>query len=126
MAGWAVAVRNAILDKILRNTETSPFPISSVRVSLHTADPGLTGASEVAGGSYARQTPTYGAAASALAETTAGVDFTGMPACTVTHVSLWTDTGTFLMSGALSASKVVNAGDTFQLPTAELDVALSA
>ena len=32
-------------------------------ISLHTADPGTTGASEVAGGAYARKTTTWGAAA---------------------------------------------------------------
>ena len=123
MAGWAVSLRNSILDKILRNVD---FTITGVRVGLHTSDPGLTGENEVAGGSYVRQTPSYLAAVDALSETDADIDFTGMPACTVTHVSLWTDTGTFLISGALDEPKVVNAGDTFRLPAAALDVALNA
>ncbi|ASR85913.1 hypothetical protein SEA_NIKLAS_29 [Mycobacterium Phage Niklas] len=32
-------------------------------ISLHSADPGTTGASEITGGSYARKTTTWGAAA---------------------------------------------------------------
>jgi len=43
------------------------------------------------------------------------VDFTLMPACTVTHLGLWdaSSAGNFLWSGSLAASKTVNSGDTF-------------
>jgi hypothetical protein len=68
---------NKILDAIFNNVAlavTTPF------VSLHTADPGETGASEVAGGSYARQAGSFGAAASGDVTNDAQIEFTNMPA----------------------------------------------
>jgi len=49
-----------------------------------------------------------------------------MPACTVTHVALWdaSTSGNMLMSGALSASKIINVGDTFQMSSSTLAIAL--
>ncbi len=44
--------KNKILDYLLKGIA---FTVNPVYVSLHTATPGLTGASEVSGGSYARQ-----------------------------------------------------------------------
>lgn len=95
-------------------------------VSLHTADPGETGASEVAGGSYARQQAAFSAAAAGATENTGIIDFTGMPAVTLTHAGIWDAlaAGNFLWGGALLASKVVNAGDTFRVPAGDLDVTL--
>jgi hypothetical protein len=123
MAGWAASLRNQILDKILRDTN---FEIDGpLKVSLHTADPGLTGANEVTGGSYARQNIAFDAASAGAADSTATVDFTAMPACTVTHISIW-DNATFMMSGPLAASKTVNSGDTFELAADDVDVILNA
>lgn len=117
-------LENAILDKVLRNTDFSVATGSYL--SLHTADPGKTGADEVTGGSYARQAIAFDAAVTGSAGSSASESFTGMPACTVTHVGLW-DTvtvGSFLWSGALSASKVVNSGDTFQFAAGDVIVTL--
>ena len=117
-------LRNAILNKVLRNTD---FTVSTAYVSLHTADPGLTGASEVAGGSYARQAVAFDAAASGATQNTAIEDFTNMPAVTVTHGGVWdaVSGGNFLYGDALSASKTVNSGDTFRFPTADIDASQS-
>lgn len=49
-------------------------------LSLHTADPGTTGANEVAGGSYARQPITFGASAGGTAPSSNGQTFSNMPA----------------------------------------------
>jgi hypothetical protein len=96
-------------------------------VSLHTGDPGATGASEVAGGSYARQQVTLSAAANKASANTGALNFTGMPAVTITHVGIWTleSGGAFEIGGALAVQKTTNAGDTFQLPVGDLDVALT-
>lgn len=67
-------------------------------ISLHTADPGQTGASEVSGGSpaYARKQTTWGAASSGTA-TGSEVLFDVPPGTTVTHVGIWSasTSGTF-------------------------------
>lgn len=63
-------------------------------VSLHTADPGSTGTSEVTGGSpaYARKPITWAAASGgAVAENTGTDPVFDVPAGTVTHLGLWDD-----------------------------------
>lgn len=115
---------NAIINAALRNVA---LQVAQAYVSLHTGLPGLIGSNEVVGGSYIRQAVTFGAAGSKASDNTTLVEFTGMPACTVTDVGLWdTDTGgNFLWGGTLSASKVVNAGDTFQIAIGALDVSVT-
>ena len=108
---WGIAIRNTLLASVL----------GDCRLSLHTGDPGLTGAAEVTGGSYARQTPTFGAPANATATTTAPVSFTGMPACTVTHAGVWTPAGVWINGGPLGAPQVVNAGNTCNLAAGDVD-----
>lgn len=94
---------NSILDRILRN---AAFAVATPYVSLHTANPGLAGGSEVAGGAgpYARQLGTFDAAAAKATQNSAIIDFAGMPAVTVTHVGLWDAlaAGNFLWYGPLT------------------------
>lgn len=118
---------NEILDHIFNNSAAPA--VTTPYVSLHTADPGETGASEVTGGSYARQSGGFGAAAAGAVANTANIDFTGMPAVTVTHVGIWssstaTASSNFVWGGALTASRSVGAGSTFRIATGDLDVTL--
>lgn len=120
-------LRDKLLDHFLKGSAfTQP---TNIYVSLHTADPGTTGASEVAGGSYARQlaNTSFAAAGSGVKSSNAIVDFASMPAATVTHVGIWDalTTGNFLVGGALAASKTTNSGDTFRLPSGDIDVSLT-
>jgi len=115
---------NKILDHVLRNVAfTSP---TSVYVSLHSADPGETGANEISGGSYVRKVAAFTAAASGATETSATLTWSDMPAVTLTHVAIWdaSTAGNCLWVGALSSAKVVNSGDTFQMAAGDLDVTL--
>lgn len=116
-------LENKILDKVLRNTD---FTVATPYVSLHTADPGETGTSEVAGGSYARQSAAFDAAASGATSNSGVLNFTGMPACTVTHVAIWdaSSAGNCLWTGAATASKTYGAGDTAQVAIGDLDVTI--
>lgn len=103
-----------ILDATLRNTSYAAG--GTIYASLHTADPGETGTAEVTGGTYARGTTTFAAAAAGAASMQGTVSFTNMPAGTVTGVGLWNHAtaGTFLWGGTIT-SKVTNLGDTFQI-----------
>jgi hypothetical protein len=87
-------------------------------LSIHTADPGNTGASE-----YTTYTGTRPSIAWPTAVGTGGsvgntaqIDFAAMGATTITHVGLWTATsaGTFKGGGALAANKTTTAGDTLR------------
>lgn len=89
-------------------------------ISLHTADPGSAGATaEVVGGSYARQSATFGAASSGSNTTTNVVTFAGMPAATVTHMAEWVG-GTCKYTGPLTSSFVVTAGQSIQFAAGEI------
>lgn len=120
-----VLTANKILDKVFNNTDfTHP---TTLYLSLHTADPVGTGANEVTGGSYARQTVDFTTAASGAITSSADVEFQGMPGATVTHVALWdaASGGTVWWEDALSVQKVVAAGDTFRVSAGDYDISLS-
>lgn len=114
---------NKVLD-ILRGT--SFIAPTAVYVSLHTADPGETGASEVTGGGYTRMLVTFTAPANKQMSNAADIEFDNLPACTVTHFGLWDAQtgGTFLWGGALTVSKTVQAGDALRFKAGDLDVIL--
>lgn len=80
-------------------------------ISLHTADPGTTGASEASGGSpaYARKATTWSGGTSDGIVTGSQVTFDA-PSGTYTHMGIWTAAtgGTFIAGFALS-SPVTNA-----------------
>ncbi|GII63548.1 hypothetical protein Skr01_36330 [Sphaerisporangium krabiense] len=95
-------------------------------VSLHTADPGTTGASEVTGGSYARQAKAWNPASGGNLDDSNAPTFNIPALTTITHFGLWTEAtgGTFLGAGPLSSSESYGAaGGTYQL--ADVDVSLT-
>lgn len=105
MAGASVAARNAATDAV---TALGGF------VSMHTADPGTTGASEVTGAPYARQLSTL-PAASTGSSTGSQVSVpmpTGAGTTTITHWGLWTlvSGGAWITGGALPNAEVFSDG----------------
>jgi len=118
---------NLILDWIL-GVGSPTRPTTSLKLALYTSAPSdsATG-TEVTGGSYARQNIAFSAASGGATANTADVNFTNMPAATVTHVAIWDSAGTpvRLWHGALTASKVTNSGDTFTVLAGELDLTIS-
>lgn len=119
--GAVESLRNSVLNKILNATN---FTTQATHLSLHTADPGTTGASEVTGGSYARQAITFAAAAAGVSASNVVCTFAVMPAVTVTHVGLWTAdvAGTYLWRGVMSVSKALDAGDTLEFASGAITV----
>lgn len=90
-------------------------------ISLHTADPGTTGASEATGGtpSYARKQTTWtgGASDGSVPGSQVAID---VPAGTYTHFGVWSaaSAGTFVGSGALNAPAALGAqGQVLVTPT---------
>lgn len=124
MGGLSNVMESRVLNSILRAQAWTAVP--GVTISLHTADPGETGANEVTGGSYARQAATFDASTDGSPCTLSdAVEFEGMPACTVTHAGLWTTDAVpvYIGGGPLDAPKTLGAGDTYRLTqfTATLD-----
>jgi len=95
-------MKNAVLDAF--------FGVGTVMMSLHTADPGTTGANEVTGGAYSRQQVSYGSAANGSIKNISTATFAGLPAATITHAGFWKN-GQFCQGAALTASRTVLAGD---------------
>jgi hypothetical protein len=98
-------------------------------VSLHTADPGPTGGSEVSGGAYARQGPvafTSTGNEPTVASNTSIITFPTATASwgTVGFFGVWTaaTVGTFQGSGALSIAKLVSSGETARFPANSLTI----
>lgn len=105
------------------NTAASDETAHYAYISLHTADPGTTGASEATGGSpaYARQSAGWGSPVAGVA-TSSQVTF-NVPAGSYTHFGLWSAAtgGTFYAGHALSATQSPTGQGTVQL-TATLTV----
>lgn len=95
-------------------------------ISLHTGDPGTTGAAEASGGSptYARKQTTWtgGAADGVVAGSAVNFD---VPAGTYTHIGVWTaaTSGTFVGGFALSSSTGALPGQAVVAVTPSISVA---
>lgn len=115
-----------MLDWILvTGTPTRPTSPLKARLTTTTGSDAAAG-TEVSGGSYVSQTVAFTAASAGSTSNTALLSYTSMPACTVTAVEIWDSAGTpvRLWYGALTASKVLNAGDTFQIAAGSLTCSL--
>lgn len=125
MGSLAEATRNAMLDAFARNVS---YANAAVWVKLHIGDPGAAGTTNAAANTT-RQQATFGnAAATGAISNTAAVEWTAVSTTEVySHVSLWTAStaGTFLGSDDLSSTASVTAGDTFRIPTGDLDLSIS-
>lgn len=114
------AVKNAMLDLVDETGGT----VAIERISLHTADPGTTGASEVTGGSYARQAVTWGAASAGVKSNSASMVFQIPAGTTITHVGGWTAAGTFRGGGPLTASQPFSSPGAYTIGSGQLGVTI--
>jgi hypothetical protein len=128
MAEMSNYLENALINATLRATTfTSP---TTVYVGLYTADPTDAGSgTEVSGGSYARQSATFGAPSNGVSTTTADITF---PQCTsswgtVSHIGILDalTTGNLLYHTPLTTSKAIDTGDLFKIASGSLTVTLA-
>jgi hypothetical protein len=128
MAEISNYLENALINATLRNTSyTSP---AAVYISLHTADPTDAGTgTEVSGGSYIRQSATFGAPSNGVSTTTADITFPQATANwgTIGWIGIWDaqTTGNLLYHTALDASKAIDNGDIFKIASGSLTVTLA-
>jgi len=118
-------LENKLLDHFLGTTAyTMP---TTVYVGLYTVAPtDAGGGTQVTGGSYARQTAAFSAAASGTTSNTANIDFAGMPAATTVAIGVFDalTSGNLLLWGTLTANKTTDAGDTLRIATGDLDISI--
>lgn len=116
-----------ILDHIL-GTSAFTMPTNTF-VKLHTADPGEDATTAPAGNTtraavdFAAASSPGGTAASSTAASWTAVSTTE----TYSHFSIWdaSTAGNPLLTGALTASVSVTAGDNFSIPSGQLTVTCS-
>ena len=105
-------------------------PTTTYYLSLHSADPNTTGASEVTGGSYGRLSIVFGAAAAGVVTSTTGQNYTGMPveAGGCPYFGIWSlaSGGTYLGGGATTGlSTSIPAGASISFAIASITAAVS-
>lgn len=128
MAEMSNYLENALINATLRNTAyTSP---TTVYLGLYTSDPtdADTG-TEVSGGSYARQSITFGAPSNGVSTNSAAIEFPQATGSwgTITHVAIRDalTLGNLLYHTPLDASKTIASGDIFRIAIGSLSVTLA-
>lgn len=108
-----------------RNAAAAGLAGVSAYVSLHSADPGTTGASEISGGSpaYARKAVTWAAASGGSDVSNVILTFDIPPGTTIAYMGLWSapTNGTYQSGGPLSASETYTAQGKYDLNTATIN-----
>ena len=115
--GWSATAGNAALTTLI-GTYTW--------VQLHVGDPGANGTSNVATETDRVQV-TWGSVTAGAVANSAQVQWTNVAGTEdFTHFTVWSasSAGTFGFSGTVTAN-AVTAGDTFTIPTGDLDVSLT-
>lgn len=115
-----------ILDHVFGgNAYSAP---ATIYLGLHTSNPDEddTG-TEVSGGSYARQSMAFTVSGN-TASNNAAVEFPTATGSwgTISHVGLYdaSTAGNLLAYAALTASKTIDSGDVFRVPSGDLDITL--
>ncbi len=128
-------LEDKLLDHTLRNTSFSQP--SALYLGLFTNTSGNaatnleanTKTDEVSGGSYARKAVTFAASSSGTAATSATVTFDAATASwgTITHIAVLdaATSGNVLFWGAVTTSKTIDTGDTFQVSSGNLTISLA-
>lgn len=128
-------LENKVLDHVLKNTSYSQP--ASLYVGLFTNTSGNAATNleagtltdEVSGGSYARKAATFAAASGGTAATSATITFDTASASwgTITHVAVLDNStsGNVLFWGAVTTSKTIDSGDTFQITSGNLTISLA-
>jgi hypothetical protein len=103
MARASVAAENRAISGVFAATTPTPST-TAYWMSLHTGDPGTTGANEYAG--VTRQQWNPGTASGGAISNSATLTFTTSGASAVTHIGIWdaSTAGNYVIGAALSSS----------------------
>ena len=109
---------------------TAWTPTTPLKIALYTVVPTDTGGgTEVAGGSYARTNVTFAAASAGSSSNNADVTFPTATASwgTVAGLAIFDSNATpkMIWYGPLTASKTIDIGDVFKVPSGSLTLSLN-
>jgi len=130
MSGLSDYAEEAVLEALLLNTA---LQVTTPYVSLHTADPGDSGAAnELSDSGYARKAASFSNPTAGAGTTSNSADITfnaiaDATTYTVTHVGIWDSVsgGNLLLTAALTTSKQFSQNDVPRFPTGSLTVTAS-
>jgi len=132
-------LENKVLDHVLRYS-TAPytgvstlylalFNNTSTNTAANLENGTLTDETSTSGTAYVRKTVTFAAASSGSSATNATVTFDAATASwgTITHVAVMdaSTAGNVLFWGAVTTSKTIDTGDTFQVTSGNLTISLA-
>ena len=125
MSAMSDYLENEILDHIL-GTGAYTMP-TTVYVGLSTGSfNDDNSGTELTGSNYARESISFGAAASGTASNDAAVEFNAATGSwgTVSHFGIFDalTSGNLLIHGALTASKVIETGDILKIAIGDMDI----
>ena len=130
-------LENKVLDHVLRVTSYSQpaglwlalFNNTSGSAAANLEAGTLTDETSTSGTAYARKAVTFAAASSGSSATSATVTFDTATANwgTITHVAVMdaATSGNVLFYGAVTTAKTIETGDTFQVSSGNLTIALA-
>ena len=132
-------LENKVLDHVLKNTAyTQPsslylalFNNTSGNAAANLENGTLTDETSTSGTAYSRKTVAFAAASSGTSATSATVTFDAATASwgTITHVAVMdggtAGAGNVLFWGAVTTSKTIDTGDTFQVTSGNLTISLN-
>lgn len=124
--GLAPGIAQSILNALCRNVPWTQPP--AFYIKLHTADPGVAGATAPFGDTTRQLAAFAAAAADGTITTSADVNWTNLSAAgTITHVSFWSasSAGQFLGSDDLAVARTVAIGDNFTILAGDVDLSLA-
>ena len=109
------------------NAQVSGLTAVAVYASLHTADPSTGGTSEVTGGSYTRESISWGSASGGTATSDADIVFDVPGSTTITHLGYWSAVsgGTFYGSRALDTQQTYATDGTYTISSGNLSESVS-
>lgn len=107
-----------------KNTMLDHIGGLAVFVSLHTADPATTGANEVVGGAYTRESVTWNASAGGNLDSSNQPVFDVPGGTTITHVGFWSAAsgGVWYGGDQLDAPETYGSDGQFTLTDADFTI----
>jgi hypothetical protein len=105
-----------------KNLMLNGLTAAATHVSLHTADPGATGTSEVSGSPYTRELAGWAAASGGTASNSGSIVFDVPSATTIAFIGYWSAStaGTFYGSRALDTSQTFATAGTYTITAGNL------
>jgi hypothetical protein len=123
----STANADAILNALLRNVSFAGP--AALFLSIHTSDPGTTGASEFTNYTGTRPSISFSASANGTITSSNQQDYLAMGATTITYYGLWSATagGTFQFGRPLDIARSTDAtGQTLRFLTGGVTIPLSS